>query len=262
MHKFLILIALFLLNACGTAPDKDEPNKLTISASSTPQADLLAQVQKPLLEEGILLDIQVIDDYNVPNRSLATEEVDANFFQHKPFLDEQIKEFNYPLCVLAKVHVEPIGLYSKDKSIAAFKEGGTISIPNDPTNEARALLLLEKAGLITLDSKNIFNITIINIKDNPKKFKFIEVDAALLARTLSEVEASVIPTNYALLAGLSPQKDALFMEDKNSPYINVIVVRCKDMDSPKLLALKRLMETDAMKEYIESHYKGALVPAF
>jgi len=262
MHKFLIIIALFLLNACGSPSPKDNPSKIQISASSVPQAELLAQVQKPLLEEGFDLDIQVVDDYNVPNRALANEEIDANFFQHKPFLDEQIRQFNYPICALAKIHVEPIGLYSKEKSIDDFKAGGTISIPNDPTNEARALLLLEKAGLITLDSKDIFNITVVDIKENPKKFKFIEVDAALLARTLSEVDASVIPTNYALLADLSPQKDALLMEDKDSPYVNVIAVRCKDLNSPKLLALKKIMQSEAMKEYILSHYKGALVPGF
>ena len=262
MHKFIFIFSLALLSACGAPSTKDDQQTITISASSLPQADLLAQIKDSLKKEGISLNVIIIDDYNIPNRALADEEVDANFFQHKPFLEEQIRQFHYPICVLAEIHVEPMGLYSQKKSLDDFKEGATIAIPNDPTNEARALLLLEKAGLITLKTKNIFNTTIIDIQNNPKKFHFIEVDAALLTRTLSEVEGAVIPTNYALLGDLSPEKDSFYTENKNSPYQNVIAIRCDDLNSPKLLILKKQMQSDSMRSYIISKYQGALIPAF
>lgn len=262
MHKFLSLCILMFLSSCGKPAQKD-PSKITIAASSLPQADLLKQAEPELKKEGITLQIQIIDDYNIPNRALTDGEIDANFFQHKPFLDEQIQEFGYPLCILANIHIEPMGIYSLHQtSLNQLKENGMIAIPSDPTNEARALFLLEKAGLITLKKRNDRMETVRDIEENPKHFRFKEVDAALLTRILPEAEAAVIPTNYALLAGLSPQKNALLVEDSASPYVNVIVIRCSDKEKPQLLLLKKAMQSENLQTYILKEYQGAVVPAF
>lgn len=261
MVKFFSTLFLTLLCACSSP--KNSEKTIKVAASSMPQADLLECAKPALAEEGYILNIQVVDDYNIPNRALAEGDIDANFFQHKPFLEEQIKQFHYPLCVLAEIHVEPMAIYSKkNKDLKDLPEKGLIAIPNDPTNEARALLLLEKEGLITLKAKNIYTTTILDIEENPKKFRFKEIDAALLTRTLSEVDVAVIPTNYALLAGLNPQKDALAIEDASSPYVNVIAIRCEDLNSPKLLALKKAMQSSQIKENLLKEYQGALIPAF
>ncbi len=262
MVRSFILFMLFSLSACNKSSSQKNEKTITIAASSIPQADLLKHVQEEMQNEGITLIIKVVDDYNIPNRALAEGDVDANFFQHKPFLEEQIKQFHYPLCVLADIHIEPMGIYSNNKPLSELGDKGIIAIPNDPTNEARALLLLEREGLLTLKTKNIYTTTILDIEENPKKLKFKEIDAALLTRALPQVDAAVIPTNYALLAGLTPEKDALCLEDKTSPYVNVIVVRCDELTSPKLLALKKCMQSDAMRAYILSEYQGAILPAF
>ena len=201
----------------------------------------------------------VVDDYNIPNRALAEGEIDANFFQHKPFLEQQINQFNYDICPLTEVHIEPMGIYSLNGSLNSLESGGLVTIPNDPSNETRALLLLEKAGLISL-SKDSSSLTLKNIKENPYGLKFKEIDSAFLTRTLDEVEASVIPTNYALLFELNPIEDSLFLEDNTSLYANIIVVQKKDLLKPELLCLKKHMESEKMSLYINSTYKGALVP--
>ena len=262
MLKFLLFFLVSLLFACQSSP-QNKAKTITIAASSIPQAELLEQIQEDLKQEGITLKIKVVDDYNIPNRALAEGEIDANFFQHKPFLEEQIHQFNYPICCLAEIHIEPLGIYLGTKnSLKELPEGSLITLPNDPTNEARALLLLEKAGLITLEAKNLSNTTVLDIKENSRHFKFKEIDAALLARTLQETGASVIPTNYALLAGLSPIKDAVFIEDKTSPYINIIAVRCDDLEKNELVLLKKKMQSEKMHSYILTKYQGAVIPAF
>jgi D-methionine transport system substrate-binding protein len=256
MIRFLFLSIAVLAFGCG----KDEgKTRIKIQASSTPQAELLEYIQEDLKQDGIILEILVIDDYNIPNRALAEGEIDANFFQHQPFLDEQITQFHYPICTLVEVHIEPMGIYSKKGSLESLPNGSVITLPSDPTNETRALHLLEKAGVITLKDKP--SLTVLDIEDNPKNFRFKEVDAAFLARTLDEVGASVIPTNYALLAGLSPLDDALILEDQSSTFVNVIAVQEKDLNNPELLALKQAMESEKIRLYIQNTYKGAAIPA-
>ena len=209
------------------------------------------------------MEIIVTDDYNMPNRALASGEIDANFFQHIPFLDEQVKEFKYPIESIAKIEIEPMGIYSKRvHSLEDLKEGAIIAIPNDPTNEGRALLLLQSKGLITLDGPNELQATVVNIKSNLKRFKFIEADAAMLPRTLNDVDIAVINTNYALQAGLSPTTDAIALESKDSPYVNVLVARIADAERPDIVALKNAMTSDKMRHFILQTYKGAVLPAF
>jgi D-methionine transport system substrate-binding protein len=220
-------------------------------------------VRPELKAQGIDLVVVVTNDYNMPNRALADREVDANFFQHIPFLEEQIKQFNYSIESIAKIEIEPMGVYSKKIThLDDLKDGSTVAVPNDPTNEARALLLLQAHGIIQLDDPSNLNTTVLNISENPKHLKFIEVDAAMLPRTLQDVDIAAINTNYALEAGLSPLKDALVLETKDSPYANVIVVRIGDENRPDILALKAAMTSEKMKEFILQKYKGAVLPAF
>lgn len=259
IKKLFALMGVCLMAVGCSSTSK---NGLKVAATPVPQAQMLEFVKADLKEQGIHLIVVVTNDYNMPNRALAEKEIDANFFQHIPFMEEQIKQFHYPIESIGKIEIEPMGIYSKKiHSLSELKENATIAIPNDPTNEARALLLLQKHGVIKLNSKSM-NLTVLNIKSNPKHIKFLEVDAAMIPRTLRDVDAAAINTNYALEAKLSPTKDALVLEDKDSPYANVIAVRIGDQDRPDIQALKKAMTSEKMKEFILQKYKGAVLPAF
>ena len=257
MRRLTSYLLLSLFIALFSCKGGEKTQKLRVQASSVPQAEILEQVKAPLAEEGIALEIIVIDDYNIPNRALAEGEIDANFFQHKPFLEEQVKQFGYPITSLTGVHIEPMGLYMKDEEFPKAKE--KIAIPSDPSNEARALLLLEEAGLITL-KKQDGAITTLDIDENPLELDFKEIDAAFLARTLHEVDGAVIPTNYALLAGLSPVKDALYVEGACSPYVNIIAVRKEDLQKPEILMLKKHIRSEKVRLFILTEYEGTVTP--
>lgn len=251
-----------LLSIICLACQENKQNQIKIAASSIPQAELLEFIQPELKENGIDLKIIKVDDYQLPNRLLQEKEVDANFFQHIPYLNEQSQQFGYQFAILAKVHIEPMGLYSKKiHNLSEIKEEAIVAIPNDPTNEGRSLLLLQTNQLITLNSDSLKN-TPFNIKNNPKQLRFQEVDAPLLPRILQDVDLAAIPTNIALLAGLNPLKDALVLENQDSPYVNVIVVRKGDENRPELKLLEQLMTSSQMRKHIIQKYKGAIIPAF
>ncbi len=251
--------ALLLLPGCSSKPK----NVLKVAATPVPHAQMLEFVKPDLKEKGIDLIIITTDDYNMPNRALAEKDVDANFFQHIPFMELQIKEFNYPIQSDGKIEIEPMGIYSKKiKSINALQDKAVIAIPNDPSNEARALLLFQSRGIIKLDDPNNLNATILNIKDNPKQLKFIEIDAAMLPRTLQDVDAAAINTNYALEMHLNPTKDALILESKDSPYANILAIRIGDENRLDIQALKTAMTSDKMRKFIMDKYNGAVLSAF
>jgi D-methionine transport system substrate-binding protein len=261
MKSLLVSAALFLslLPGCASHTKKG----LKVAATPAPQAQMLEFVKADLKEQGIDLIIVVTNDYNMPNRALAEKEVDANFFQHLPFLEAQITAFHYPIESIAAVEIEPMGIYSKKiTSLSQLKEGATLAIPNDPTNEARALLLLQAHGIIELDNSNVLTATKLNVIKNPKQIKILEVDAAMLPRTLEDVDAAAINTNYALEAHLSPTKDALVLESKDSPYANIIAIRIGDSTRPDLQALKVAMTSEKMKTFILETYHGSILPAF
>lgn len=259
MIKSLFAALCCMLASCAS----EQKNDLKIAASTVPHAQMLEFIKPDLKEQGIELTIIATDDYNMPNRALANGEIDANFFQHIPFLEEQIKHFDYPIEVLAKIEIEPMGLYSKKITVLTeLKDEALIGIPNDPSNEARALLLLQQEGLIRLDQKDKFQATILNIAENPKKLKFIEVDAGMLPRSLDDVDVAAINTNYALEAKLVPSKDALAVENIDSPYVNIIAIRSGDENLPDIEALKDAMTSEKMREFILNTYQGAVVPAF
>jgi len=246
-------------NDCG----KSDATVIKVGATPVPHAEILEFV-KPLLEkENIKLEVIVFNDYVQPNTALADKELDANFFQHQPYLDNFNKERGYNLISIGNVHVEPLGLYSKTiRSISEIKDGSTIAIPNDATNGARALLLLQSNGILKLRDGVGIEATEKDIADNPKNLKIQPAEAAQLPRVLDDVDAAVINTNYALPAGLNPTKDAIIIEGKDSPYANIVVVRNGDESRPELKKLIEVLNTEDVKNFIEEKYGGSIVPAF
>lgn len=242
---------------------KAETKKLVVGASPLPHAEIL-KVVKPLLEKkGIILEIKEFNDFVTPNIALNDKELDANFFQHVPYMNDFAKEKGIELVAAANVHVEPMGAYSqKFKFADEIKDGATIALPNDATNEGRALLLLQKQGLIKLKDSEDLSQTPKDITENPKKLKFKELEAAQLPRVLADVDLAIINTNYALQGNLNPLKDALFMEDADSPYANVLTVRPDNQNSPEIQELVKALTSDEVKKFINDTYKGAIIPAF
>lgn len=243
--------------------EKGSETVLKIGATPVPHAEIL-EVVKPLLEQkGIKLEITVFDDYVQPNTALADKEIDANFFQHQPYLDNFNAERGLSLASLAKVHVEPLGLYSKTiKSIDELKDGSTIAIPNDATNNARALLLLQANGIIKLKDGGNITSSENDVVENPKNIKFEAIEAAQLPRVLEDVDAAIINTNFAIPAGLNPVKDALIIEDGNSPYANILVIRQGEEAREDLKELADALNSPEVNKFIEEKYEGAIIAAF
>ena len=270
----LTLAATLLLTGCGgggDTPAKTDDKKaatsevtLKIGATPVPHAELLEEIKPDLKEQGINLEIVEFNDYVQPNIALNDKELDANFFQHEPYLNDFIKEHkDVKLKNAGGIHIEPMGIYSKKiKDLRELPEGATVSIPNDPTNGGRALLLLQKAGLLKLKDGVNEMATVQDIVDNPKNLKIQEVEAAQLPRTLEDVDISIINTNFAMNADLNPVNDALFIEDKTSPYVNIIAVRDGDENRDDIKKLLAALKSDKIKKFIEDKYKGAIVPAF
>lgn len=266
-----LAVATLALAGCGNSSTPASSSSaasgsktLKVGATAVPHAEIL-EVVKPILEkEGITLDIVEFNDYVQPNLALNDKELDANFFQHEPYLNNFMEEHKeVKLKNVLGVHIEPMGIYSKKiKDLKDLKDGAMIAIPNDPTNGGRALLLLQKAGLLKLKDGVNEKATVQDIAENPHNFKFQEVEPAQVPRTLDDVAAAVINTNYAMQVNLVPTKDALFMEDSTSPYVNILVVREGDENRPEIQALIKALKSPEVKDFINEHYKGAVVPAF
>lgn len=261
--RFNLLRAIILASSLGLAAGTAAAEKLVVGATQVPHAEILEVVKPTLAKEGIELDIKVFSDYVQPNLQLADKELDANFFQHRPYLESFNKDRGTKLVPVALVHVEPFGAYSKRiKNLSELKEGATVAIPNDPSNSGRALLLLQKQGLIKLKDASTIVATPLDVAENPRKLKFRELEAAILPRALGDVDLALINTNYALEAGLVPTRDALFIEGSDSPYANVVVARDDNKDAQGVRKLVQALQTDAVKKFIAEKYKGAVVPAF
>lgn len=253
--KFTCFLILCLsLVSCSNKAD----SQLKVAATSIPHAEILEKIKPKMKEQGIDLNIVVVEDYNTPNRALQDKEVDANFFQHLPFLEAQKADFNYQIENLVGVHIEPMGLYSNTlQSLQDLKTGMTIAIPNDPINQARALLLLERQQVLHLKKKGI-TASILDIESSP--YEFLEIDSAMLTRSLEDVDLAAISTNFALQAGLVPQKDALVIENGQSLFANIVAIRSGEKTDPKLEALKKALTSPATKQFIIEHYQGAVIP--
>ncbi|NLJ62679.1 MAG: ABC transporter substrate-binding protein [Alcaligenaceae bacterium] len=257
------LIPAFALSLAALAVGSAHAGKLTVAATPVPHAELLEFVKPTLAEQGVELDIKVFTDYVQPNVQVADGHLDVNFFQHKPYLDTFNKEHKTELVSIGLVHVEPFGAYSKKiKALSELKDGALVALPNDPSNGARALLLLQQQGLIELkDPENIL-ATSRDIVKNPKKLKFKELEAATLPRVLADVDLALINTNYALEAGLNPLNDALFIEGADSPYANIVATTADKVDNEDVKKLMQALHSDAVRQQITEQYKGAIVPAF
>ncbi|PWB31600.1 methionine ABC transporter substrate-binding protein [Pseudomonas sp. SDI] len=257
MKKLLAAIAAvaaFSANAAET---------LSVAATAVPHAEILEFVKPTLAKEGVDLKVKVFTDYIQPNVQVAEKRLDANFFQHQPYLDEFNKGKGTNLISVAGVHLEPLGAYSnKFKKLEDIPSGANVVIPNDATNGGRALLLLQKAGLIKLKEASNILSTPKDIAENPKNLKIRELEAATLPRVLTQVDLALINTNYALEAKLNPQKDALIIEGSDSPYVNILVARPDNKDSAALQKLVGALHSPEVKAFILEKYKGAVIPAF
>lgn len=245
------------------AQSSDKKVVLKVGATPVPHAEILNEIKPLLAKDGIDLQIIEFTDYVKPNLSLNDKEIDANFFQHEPYLKKFAADRKLDLVNLIAVHIEPMGVYSKKlKDIKSVPDGAKVAIPNDPTNGGRALNILAKAGLIKLKDGVGISATVGDIVENPKNLKITEVEAAMLPRTLDDVDLAVINSNFAMEAKLNPTKDALFIEPKDSPYANIVAVRKGDENRKEIQALKKALTSPEVKKFIEEKYKGAVIPAF
>ncbi len=277
MKRFLTLLGTVALSAvllagCGgnggtdTAQADGEATVITVGASPAPHAEILEAVKPILAEKNIDLQIKEFNDYILPNTATESGEIDANYFQHGPYLEDFNNENGTHLVSVAAIHYEPFGLYAgKVSSLDELADGATIAVPNDGTNEARALMLLEAQGLITLKDDAGFTATKLDIVDNPKNINIQEMEAAQIARALADVDMAVINGNYAIEAGLKVS-DAVAVEDKESEaaktYANVLVVKEGNENNEAVKALAEALQSDEIKEFMETKYEGAVVPIF
>lgn len=253
------LLALGILAGCSTSEEANE--KIVVGASAVPHAEILENVKDDLKELGYDLEVTIFNDYVLPNKALSEKQLDANFFQHIPYLEEMNSNEDLGLIYTVRVHIEPMALYSeKITSLDELADGASIAIPNDATNGSRALKLLADNGLITLADSEIASV--LDITENPRNLQFTELDAPALPRTLVDVDAAVINTNYAIEADLNPLEDALLIESGESPYANVLAVREEDKDSEKTKALNEVLNSEKTKSFIEEKYEGTIFPAF
>lgn len=273
MKKLIVLIlSLVFMTAAlvgcsgdtdqGQAP-ADQDQKLAVGATAKPHAEIL-EVVKPVLEaNGVELEIKEFTDYVLLNPSLKDGEIDANFFQHIPYLDDYNSQNQADLKWIAKIHNEPMGVYSKTLTdVNELSDGAKVGIPNDATNGGRALMVLESAGLITLAEGVGVQATEQDIAENPKEIVITMMDAAMLPRALEDLELCVINSNYALEANLNPVKDSIFMEPKDSPFANVLVVRPEDENKESIQKLVKAMQSPEVKEFLETNYPDSCVPSF
>lgn len=268
----LLVLSVGVLAGCGDQKDADEGDQaeltpIVVGASTTPHAEILNAVKDLLKDEGYDLQVNEFDDYIMPNQALSDGDLDANYFQHEPYLSDYNEKNGTDLVPVAYIHYEPFGIYPGQKSsLDELTEGDIIAVPDDTTNEARAFLLLEAQGLLKVKEGAGLQATVNDIVENPKNLKFQEMDAAMVSKALPDVAFGVINGNNALLAGLNVSEDAVASEDKNSlgaeTFANVVAVRKGDEERPEIQALIKALQSDTAKQFIEEKYAGAVVPVF
>ncbi len=258
MKKFIIAAAIAAF-AAGSAFAED----IKVGVTPGEHAQIMEKVAEIAKTKGLNIEIVEFSDYVVPNQALADGDIQANSFQHQPYLDNQIADRKFDLVSIGTTITTPMGVYSKKvKSLDELKDGATVAIPNDPTNGGRALLVLASKGLIKFKENPGIKVTMADIIDNPKNIEFAEIDAAQLPRSLEDVDAAVINTNYAMEAGLHPKTDAIAIEGEKSPYANVIVVRTADKDAPWAKTLVESYHDESIRKFINEEFKGALIPSW
>ncbi len=266
-----LLLLAGVLTGCGkeekatASNDTKKETVLKVGASSTPHAEILKFIEPKLEKQGVKLKIVVINDGIQTNQQTANGELDANYFQHTPYLNQVNKDSGLDLVSVKGVHIEPFGVYSKKiKSIHDLSKGAKVAIPKDPVNFSRALQLFAANGIIELDKskKGAYSYTVNDIVKNEKNLQFIGVDGPLLVRSLDDVEAAAINTNYALEGGFKPKKDALIIEGNKSPYVNILVTKKSRENDKAIQKLAKALTTQDVRKFIEEKYNGAVVPAF
>ncbi|AFU16300.1 MULTISPECIES: MetQ/NlpA family ABC transporter substrate-binding protein [Bacillus] len=270
MKKVLLSIvsgAVLLLGACGANSDKDvkilDEKKITVGVTGGPHEQIFEKVKEVAAKDGLDIDIKIFNDYVAPNVSLDEKSLDVNSYQTKSYLDVFKAERNMKLTEVFSTVTFPMGVYSKSlKDVKELKEGDAIAVPNDPTNELRALKLFEKAGVLKVDPKATEKATAKDVIENPKNLKIVELEASQLPTQLSEVKAAAINTNFALGAKLNPAKDSIFREGKDSPYVNWVVVRTENKDDAVVSKLKKAYQSKEVKEFIEKKFDGSVLPSW
>ncbi|MFC7370907.1 methionine ABC transporter substrate-binding lipoprotein MetQ [Fictibacillus iocasae] len=264
LSVLIIAMLAAALAACGKDSGEVKDDKLVVGASNVPHAEILEEAKPLLKEKGIDLEIKTFQDYVMPNKSLAEKEIAANYFQHVPYLESQMKDHDYKFENAGGIHIEPIGIYSKKyKSLKDLPEGATVIMSNSVADHGRMLGLLEKEGLIKVKEGKGTEAQIKDVVENPKNLKFkADVEAGLLPKAYenNEGDAILINTNYAIDAGLNPQKDAIALEDSDSPFVNIITVREGDKDKKSIKTLVEVLRSKEIQDFINEKYKGAVVP--
>lgn len=282
MKKIFGFISLFVLvlvlAACGNGSDSaeetteegaaenQEPVELSIASSPAPHAEILEEAAVILEEEGINLSVEIVNDYTTPNRLLSDEEVDANFFQHTPYLDGEIESHDYDLVSIGNVHIEPMAVYSNDyDSLEDIPDGSKILVSNNPAEEGRFLSFFVNAGLVEIEEGiDIQDATFADITENPHEFDFDNNTAPELLVSMyenNEAPAVIINANFAIDAGLSPVNDSIVVEEGDSPYANLIAVRSGDEDREELQRLVEVLQSEEIVKFIEEEYDGTIIPA-
>ena len=259
ISKLTIAAGFALALLAGTA----SAETIKVGVTPGPHAQILEKVKEVAARDGLELEILEFSDYVVPNQALNDGDLDANSFQHEPYLDNQIRDRGYKIETVAYTVNFPMGVYSKKyKSFDEVPDGATIAIPNDPTNGGRALFIFADQGIIKVDPDKGLSVGPADITENPKNFNFIELDAAQLPRSLDDTDASAVNSNYALPAGLNPATDALLREVAKAPYVNLIAVRSEDKDKEWVARLVSAYQNDEVKAFVEETFKGAVVTAW
>ena len=264
------LATLALIGCGGTKKTDPAPaaptavrNTIKVGVTAGPHAEVMEVVKKIAAKDGLTIQIVEFNDFMQPNVALNQGDIDANSYQHRPFLDNQIKDRKYELTAIAQTIIFPMGIYSKKiKNLDELKPGSTVAVPNDPTNGGRGLLLLEKKGLIKLNPQAGLKATAKDVVENPKNLKIKELEAAQIPRALDDVDIAAVNANYALVAGLSPKTDSIAIEDPKSPYVGLIAVRTKDKEDPVFQKLIKAYHSAEVKAFVDQHFKGSLVTAW
>lgn len=273
MKRIFKLLSVFLITflaftACSNEQDAEvegaDNMKITIAVTATPHEEIIDHLQSQFDEKGLEVETVVFEDYAIFNTALAEGEVDANYFQHKPYFEDFIKQHNLDLVSLGPVHLEPLGFYStKVNSLDDLEEGAEILVPNDDTNNGRALMLLQDQGIIELKDPEALGQTEKDIIDNPLNLKITAVDAASIAKTYEDVDGAIINSNFAILEGLNPTVDAIVLENEiENPYANIVAVRNGEQDFEKFQLLMEVLQSDETEKFLEEKYQGSVISSF
>ena len=266
MKKLLLIIlsiTLFIVSCGGSKSEEKKLEKLKVAATPIPAGEVLEVIKEDLKKEGIELEIITFNDYIQPNKVLQSKEVDANLFQHTPYMKNFGKKNGFEMVAVGKIYLPTLALYSKRiKNVNELKDGDTILIPNDPTNATRSLILLDKGGIIKLKDNTKQDATVEDIAENPKNIKIVELSAEQLAPRLEEVAASIVNSSFALDAGLSYKKDGILAEDKDSPYANVLATLKGNENDERIQKLLKALQSEKVRKFIEEKYKDVIIPVF